>query len=45
MNVKINYIVNNVYDDLSESVKEINFNIKLLRIITILEQIKEEYDT
>lgn len=40
----INYIINNVYDGLSESDKENNFNIKLLKIIAILEQLKEDYD-
>lgn len=43
--MEINYIINNVYDDLSESDKEKNFNIKLLKIIPILEQLKEDYDT
>ncbi|MDD2208517.1 MAG: hypothetical protein PHG03_04875 [Bacilli bacterium] len=41
----IKYIINNVYDDLSESDKKNNFNIKLLKIIAILEYLKEDYDT
>lgn len=40
--MKINYVINNVYDNLSESDKEKNFNIKLLKIIEILEQLKED---
>ncbi|MDO5568860.1 MAG: hypothetical protein Q4G04_01950 [bacterium] len=42
--MKIKYNINNVYSDLSEIDKENNFNIKLLRIIAILEQMKEDYD-
>ena len=42
--MEINYIVKNIYDSLSESDRENNFNIKLLKIIEILEQLKEDYD-
>lgn len=39
--MKMNYIVNNIHDNLSEIDKENKFNIKLLKVIMFLEKHKE----